>query len=161
MTGPDPRIIAAGTAPTPFTADEIRSGCPPGRVMVVATERPGEAPILREIRFVATDADTAIQRFTPVDVGGMPIGESELHTSSWLDLQAHASFPADRTTITSEEIETPLGTLDCLRYEVEDGDVLDTYWFSHVRPGMPVRFARHEDGQLAMVATVIVDRVEA
>ena len=31
MTAEDPHVLGPGLAPTPFTADEIRQGCRPGR----------------------------------------------------------------------------------------------------------------------------------
>ena len=35
----DPRVLGAGLAPTPFTADEIRAGCPDGHWLLVAPAR--------------------------------------------------------------------------------------------------------------------------
>lgn len=158
MTGHDPRVLGDGTAPTPFTADEIRRGCPPGRTIVVATERPGEATTRREIRFAAGDADVATQRITALEGDGRPTDEAETRTSSWNELQAHASFPAAATTIEDEVIDTELGPLECWRYEVRDGDADDTFWFAKTLPGMPVRFTRHERGRLVRMTTVTANR---
>lgn len=159
MSG-DPRILGEDMAPTPFTAEEIRLGCPPGRVMMIATEQPGQPTTRREIRFVGGDADTATQRFTAVDEDGEPIGESDLRTTSWKDLQAHASFPARMTAITREVLHTDLGTLDCLRYEVDRGEETDTFWFAESLPGMPVRFTRNEQGRLVTTTTMTANRFE-
>jgi hypothetical protein len=161
MTGRDPRILAAGTAPTPFTAEEIRHGCPTGRVIVITTEQPTTTTTHREVRFIEGDADGATQRVTPVDPDGAPIGESEVRTTSWTDLQAHASFPAETTTITREVLDTVLGELDCLRYEVDRGDATDTFWFATSLPGMPVRFTQHEQGVLVTTSTVTANRFES
>lgn len=160
MTSPDPRILGEGMAPTPFTADEIRRGCPAGRVIVLTTERPGEAAAHREIRFLAGDADTATQRVTTLDGDGAPMGEGEVRTSSWKDLQAHASFPTHTTTITPDVIDTVLGTLDCLRYDVDTGDATDTFWFATTLPGMPVRFTRHQRGRLVAATTITANRFD-
>jgi hypothetical protein len=160
MSEQDPRVLGEGMAPTPFTADEIRQGCPAGRVIMVATEQPGEAITHREIRFLEGDGDTATQRITPVDGDGAPVAESEIRTTSWKDLQAHACFPDDRTTITPVVIHTVLGTLDCLRYEVRRDDARDTFWFATALPGMPVRFTRQRQGRVVTTTTVTANRID-
>ena len=74
---------------------------------------------------------------------------------TWLDLQGHASFPADDTTIESETIETPLGELDCLRYTVRDGASEKIFWFAKDLPGMPVRFVVRNDGNVGATVSVV------
>jgi len=69
------------------------------------------------------------QTATPDLVGG----------ETWRDLQAHASFPADDTTIESERIETAIGELDCLRYAVRDGATEEVFWSPRTCPACPSR----------------------
>ncbi|MBS1907539.1 MAG: hypothetical protein JST33_13430 [Actinobacteria bacterium] len=59
---------------------------------------------------------------------------------TWRELQAHAAFPADRTTVGTETIAHPLGRLECLRYDVRGDDGGTVFWFALAHPGMPVRF---------------------
>ena len=126
-----PARPCARRAPTPFTAAAIRAGARSGR--------------RSRDRRVAPD--------------GSPSGEPEIDRVTWLDLQGHASFPADDTTIESERIETPLGDLDCLRYTVRDGESEKVLWFAQDLPGMPVRFLTRTDGKVVMTVSVVESTV--
>ncbi|WP_372594718.1 hypothetical protein [Actinotalea sp.] len=44
------------------------------------------------------------------------------------------------STVRSTPLSTPLGELDCLRYDVGPR----TFWFDRNRPGMPVRYGAGE-----------------
>ncbi|MGH8946801.1 MAG: hypothetical protein ACRDVL_11730, partial [Acidimicrobiia bacterium] len=53
-------FVAPGTAPTPFSADEMRRGCPSGRTVTVKV-RDGQGPDrLETTRFVSTDDHGAV-----------------------------------------------------------------------------------------------------
>jgi len=153
----DPHILAPGRAPTPFTADEIRRGCPAGRTIRLLVESDGEEPYLRISRFVHCDDEGATIERSRLTTDGQPLGPSEAGWTTWAQLQAHASFPADRTTIVAEQIETPLGVLDCLRYTVGEGSTVQTFWFADTAPGMPVKFTTEEAGRVTSVVAMIAD----
>ena len=70
---------------------------------------------------------------------GRPTDKQTTSHSTWIDLERHASFPAIDTTITREALTTPMGTLDCLRYDVVRGEEVHRFWFAVSLPGMPVR----------------------
>jgi hypothetical protein len=55
-------------------------------------------------------------------------------------------FPHEVTTVTRETIDTPMGRLDCARYDVASGEVTLVFWFSEQFPGMPIRYATVSDG---------------
>lgn len=82
-------------------------------------------------------------------------GDPVSHRVEWPDLQAHASFPADPATRVREEVDTSLGLLDCLRYEVRRGDERLTFWFALEHPGMPILMAVANDGDLVSMTTVM------
>lgn len=151
----DPHILAPGRAPTPFTADEIRAGCPAGRTIVMRVEGVGEPPFQRVSRFVECDDTGATIERSRLSLDGTPLGDSRLDRMSWRDLQAHASFPADDTTIEPERIETAIGALDCLRYMVSRDENDDVFWFALDLPGMPIQYLTRTNGQV--VATVSID----
>lgn len=109
----DPHVLAPGRAPTPFTAEEIRVGCPAGRTIRLRVDVVGETPFHRVNRFVECDEAGAIMQQSRLSLDGSPLAEPEVDRVTWRDLQAHASFPADDTTIGSERIETAIGKLDC------------------------------------------------
>jgi hypothetical protein len=123
--------------PTPFSAEQIRDGSAVGRHIRIRTDA-GDDPTYREIRYLATDADGAIQAFTPTDARGAPIGPSVERRSRWLDLQGHASFPTDRSSIEETSLDLAWGIEPCWLYRVTDGDRETRYWFAQRLPGMPV-----------------------
>ena len=159
MADHDPHILGPGQASTPFTAGEIRQGCPSGRTIRLLVEPDGQEPFIRVNRFVDCDADGATIERTRVGASGEPIGPPEAHRSTWLELQAHASFPADRTTIVPEALAIPIGRLECLRYTVTDGSSVDTFWFAKSAPGMPVKVIGREAGRVTSTVMMIDDRV--
>ncbi|MBZ2198106.1 hypothetical protein [Occultella gossypii] len=142
----DPHVMGAGFAPTPFTADEIRTGCPDGHTLHVRTVA-GDTVSEVVTRFEAGDADG-------VTISEEADGGASYRRVGWADLQRHASFPVDRTTIEPERITTPLGELDCLRYSVQREDLM-TFWFATAHPGMPVRYA----GGGSVTEVVSIERV--
>jgi hypothetical protein len=151
----DPHVLEPGQAPTPFTADEIRRGCPAGRTIRLRVEAPGETPFHRVSRFVEADDTGAMLERTRLSLDGDPLGESDVGRVTWRELQAHASFPAERTTIESDRIETAIGELDCLRYTVRDGATEDVFWFAKDLPGMPIQYLTREAGEVVTTVTVV------
>jgi hypothetical protein len=117
-------------------------------------EAAGEAPNLRFNTFITTDeAGATIER------GPLAGGDVTRTTTTWAELQAHAAFPAAATTIAEEALELSMGTLDCLRYTVKDGEGEDVFWFAKALPGMPVRFSRQENGRTLNTTTMISNTV--
>ena len=158
MTTPkDEHILAPGHAPTPFTADEIRRGCPPGRTIRLLVESEGHEPLIRTNRFVSCDDEGAVIERARLTTEGEPTGPVETDHATWAELQAHASFPVEHTDVEPERIELPIGTLDCLRYRVRDGSSIQTFWFAVSAPGMPVKYTTEESGRLSTVVTMVAD----
>lgn len=151
----NPRVLAPGRAPTPFTADEIRVGCPAGRTIRLRVDVVGETSFHRVSRFVECDESGATLERSRLSLGGSPLAEPEVDRVTWQDLQAHASFSADDTTIESERIETAIGELDCLRYTVRDGAIEEVFWFAKGLPGMPVKCLTRTNGQVVTTVSVV------
>ena len=141
MTDPDPHVLGPGLAPTPFSAAEIRAGCPEGRVSVVRTPDG-----LGATRFAEGDEEGAWIEDTPLDESGQVAGPVERERSTWLELQEHAAFPAEHTTIDRVELLGPLAQRRCLRYTVRRGEATLVFWFAVDLPGMPIRVERSEGG---------------
>ena len=150
MTSSDPHVLAPGLAPTPFTAAEIRVGCPAGRVSVARTPDG-----VGSIRFVSGDEEGAWIEGTPLDDRGEAAGPVERERSTWLELQEHAAFPLESTAIERVELAGPLGTLPCLRYTVRRGEAVLVFWFAVELPGMPIRVERTEGGTTRVTLEVI------
>ncbi len=147
MTSADPHLLDPDHLPTPFTADEIRIGCQPGRMIRALVEQQGASPLIHVTRFTSADADGAEQEAWDETVDGVPLGEPKVRRSRWLDFQGHASFPASTTEVTEESIEIPAGRFDCLVYTQRDGGSIQRFWFARSLPGMPIRF-EERDGAL-------------
>ena len=142
----DPHVLAAGTAPTPFTADEIRAGCPEGRTITLLVE-PADGPAWRRVnRFVHADPEGATLQRWRVGADGEVDGEITAARTTWLQFQGHASFPEDTVAIAPDTVELPMGTFEALRYTVDDADGVTTFWFAHAFPGMPVRYESSVSG---------------
>jgi hypothetical protein len=151
----DPHVMAPGHAPTPFTADEIRRACPVGRALRLLIEPADGPPLHRLNRYVRSDEYGATIERSGVGADGEPDGPPDVDEVSWHDLQRHASFPADQTTIEPETIETPLGAKECRRYTVTDGTARQVFWFAVDVPGMPIRYLTEESGRVVMTVSII------
>ena len=156
---PDGNRVRPDHLPTPFSAVDIRAGCPVGRTIRVQSEASGGEPTFLRIRFVEVDPDGAVQEFQPTDREGLPVGEPTRRRSSWLDLQLHATQPAAATTIDEVDLELPFGTEPCWRYTVSAGDGTVTYWFAKSRAGMPVQVEERAGGELVGRSVVFSDEV--
>jgi hypothetical protein len=155
VTEADPHVLGPGLAPTPFTADEIRQGCRPGRF--VTTEATVDGQTTRSTnRYLAADDEGGDFEHSVLDAAGAVV-EREVGRVTWAELQSHAAFPADLTTIEPVRVDTPMGPADCLLYTVTDGAVTRRFWFDTARPGMPVRVETEEAGAVTAVRTVVAD----
>ncbi|HEY7793608.1 MAG TPA: hypothetical protein VIA10_06360 [Gaiellaceae bacterium] len=156
---PDSNRLRPDHLPTPFSAADIRDGCPLGRTIRVRSEEPAGQPTFRQVRFVEVDADGAVQEFQSTDADGLPLGEPTQHRSTWLELQHHASQPAATTVIDEVDLDLPFGTEACWRYTVTGPDESVTFWFARGRAGMPVQVERQVGGEAVGRSVVIADDV--
>jgi hypothetical protein len=148
----DPRVLGADLAPTPFTAAEIRESCPDGHRLLVRTVLGGKVSFHCD-SFAAGDADGCALTQVVTDASGTPVDEPRTARVTWRELQEHAAFPAAATTIAPERIDSPLGALDCLRYDVRRATGTSTFWFATRHPGMPVRYETADGARVEVVAT--------
>jgi len=155
----DPHQFRAGDRPTPFSAEEIRRGCPPGRTVRALVVRAGQEPYVRVTRFLTGDAHGGDQEFWEERLDGTHLTAPDTGHAIWRELQGHASMPADRTEVTEEEIEIPAGRFACLRYTRTDGASVDVFWFAKKAPGMPLKFEKRVDGEIVFSSTTLSDEV--
>jgi len=151
----DPHRLRPDHHPTPFTAEEIRIGCPPGRTVRSLVVRAGSEPYVRVTHFVSGDAEGAEQEWWTETPDGARLTEPERARSTWLDFQGHASMPAATTEITEEEIEIPAGRYACFKYTRREGDSVSTFWFPKSAPGLPLKFEEWEKGELVFSSTAL------
>lgn len=153
----DPRRLRPDHLPTPFTAEQIRAGCRPGRELRMRIERSGQDPIIRVVRYLVGDEITAVQETWEESTDGVTLREPEVSRETWLELQEHASFPAASTVVADETIEIPAGTYACLRYAQSSEDGLRTFWFAKELPGQPIRWVIRAGDEVAVSVTLLED----
>lgn len=153
----DPHVLDPEHAPTPFTAEEIRAGCPEGRTIRMRAEAAGQEPMVRVNRYLECDEVGALLERSAETVDGEALGDAEQDRVTWLDLQRHASFPAAITRIEKDTIDTAIGELACLRYTVRADGVDQVFWFAETLPGMPLRFLTRKDDQALASFEVVAD----
>jgi hypothetical protein len=141
--------------PTPFSADQIRDTSEIGRQVRVRDEVLGESPTYRQITLIAADAAEGTRELVAIDETGAAIGPPTLSASTWVELQHHASKPADRTVITVEDLDLSWGAERCWLYVVRDGADERRFWFARSMPGMPVRVEAWINGVMTERSEVI------
>jgi hypothetical protein len=156
---PESHRLQPDHLPTPFSAAQIRDGCPVGRTIYMREEVAGAAPSFRRIIFTEVGPDTGAQELQATDADGMPIGEPAPASSTWLALQRHASQPADATTVQEVALTLPFGDFDCWLYTVRRADAELRFWFAKELPGMPVQIEEWVDGALAKRSLMIANEM--
>ena len=154
---PESHRLRPDHLPTPFSAAQIRDACPAGRTILLRDESAGEEPTFRRIVFTEGDAETTFQELQSTDADGTPLGETSLGRATWLDLQRHASQPADATTVEEVRLGLPFGEFDCWLYTVGAPDAELRFWFAKELPGMPVQIEQWVDGSLAARSLMIAN----
>lgn len=154
----DEHQFRAGDAPTPFSASEIRNGCPEGRRVMIEYDEAGEITYL-STSFENCDDSAADFVNQPVDHDGKPTGDEQRFRAAWSDLQGHASFPDGVTSISRQSLTTPAGQFDCLLYTVTDGNDIKQLWFAVDRPGLPLATRETTGGEEVRRSTVISDTI--
>jgi len=141
--------------PTPFSAAEIRDASRPGRTVRSRVVRSGAEPAVRVTRFISGDADGGVHELWTETPGGERLTEPERGHSTWLELQEHASMPADRTRIDEETFEIPAGRFEGWRYTRTDEDAVNVFWFARSQPGMPLRHEVKAGDEVVFSLTVV------
>jgi hypothetical protein len=142
--------MRGGHAPTPFSAEEIRNGCPDGRVSIFRIEESGRDPMLQTFRFRDGDARGTNLEVSTTDLEGNELRSVMGRRYTWKELQSHASYPAEGATITAETVTTPAGTFDCWLYTVKIGPTTGKFWFAKKLPGPPILMTQETGGEERM-----------
>lgn len=135
----DPHVLGPDLAPTPFTADEIRAGCPDGRRLLVRTQLDGLTTYHCDSFAEGSEEGCALSQVV-TDASGTPVDEPRTSRVTWRELQEHAAFPAAATTVARERIRLAVGERECVRYDVERESGSSRFWFAVDQPGMPLRY---------------------
>jgi hypothetical protein len=152
------------TSQPPFTWEQIRDACPPGRRIDLRVEEDGKPVYHQVMTFVDPDDDgsgTDI-RHEVFDDEGNPLGNPVRKSVKWTELRHHAEFPqADVISVGDETIDTPRGKVAAKKYVVNDPEGTITYYFDPSLPGPPVLYFLEKDGKRLMTATMIKSEMTA
>jgi hypothetical protein len=144
--------------PTPFSAGQIRDGFVVGREVRSLTLRAGAEPYVHVRKNLSMDDDAGVYEVWTETPEGHRTSEPEQGSSTFLELQQHASMPVAATVIEPVEIDVPMGRFDGLRYTRVQGDAVDTFLFALARPGAPVRIESRVGGTVVFSSTAISER---
>lgn len=154
----DPYRLHPDHMRTPFSAAEIRAGCPVGRVSIFRMDSNGQRA-LQVFHFLTNDekgADFEVAMLSPD--GKQQIQQSKSR-STWVQFQSHASFAKDITTRSEARITTPAGTFDCWRYLVVERKPGKTsekrLYFAKRIPGPPIKMTTHVNGKMAFEMALV------
>ena len=144
-----------GKLPTMFTAEQIRAGCPQGRVIELRIEADGKPTTIEHWEFTVVTPEAATIHSVTTDEAGTVL-EDATGTSKWTELQEHARFPANATTITENvSVTVPAGTFTTRLYTGLTEDTLSRFWFAADLPGPPVQFSVEKDGKVLRNAQML------
>ncbi len=157
-------VLREGDAPTPFTAEEIRRGCPDGRVLTLRITQGGRQGFLQVIRFQDPDEEGVDVVLGMTALDGSPISTPRTEHDTWKELQARYSFPAKDTTITDDEVVLEAGSFDAWRYDVQvtkSGMPPGTnkFWFAKDFPGPPIKIQKEVAGTISLVSEMVSNEV--
>lgn len=145
---------AVEKAPAPFTADQLRTGCPVGRRIVYKIEEEGKPVVRRTMEFIGNDANGAEIKGTTTDASGKEI-ESGASKATWTELRSHGEFDKNRLEIKHRTVSVPFGTLETTVYKVDAADgTVTTYYFADTLPGPPVLIYVDKDGKRIRTQTM-------
>jgi len=142
---------SAELAPVPYPAARIHEATASGRGYLFRLESPGAPTKRMRMRFDAVDdSGAALVRTEWAEADPEPAPTAATRVT-WQELEAHAHYPRDRTTITSESVQTPAGIFPCKLYTVNAGDGTTTRaWFAVDLPGAPVRMEISKGNKLVL-----------
>jgi len=154
---PDSHVLAAGKAPTPYTADEIRAASPEGRTSLFRITGGGRTLLVR-FRFGESDAETCRMETLQLDADKQPLAKPSSVNARWRDLQAHASFDKSSVKIGEESVEVPFGKFACLLYTVTGPKGVQRFYFAKELPGPPVKMEVEVGGQVLQTMELLEHR---
>jgi len=155
-----PASVAEAIAPRPFDADQLRAGIPQGTIIRLTIAQAGKPTVEQRWEFVSCTAESAMIASKVYDTAGNLLEDEGVATSTWAELNEHATFPAAATVREDASLDGPLGHLDTWRYTVtsagDDGVMLvKRYDFAKTLPGPPALFTIERQGEEIFRMTMI------
>ncbi|WP_324725979.1 hypothetical protein [Actomonas aquatica] len=167
---PETHRLQPDHLPTPFSAAQIREASPEGYTTRHVVRVEGQPTTVTVNTFVAAEDGEAVAafRYYNTNEAGDMLGEAKTGEATWRELQAHASFPAELTTVEEVEVTVPMGTFTCWLYtvtrnipsDVGEKTAVSRFWFAQDLPGPPVKMVQAVDGDEKMSMVLLSAGVE-
>ncbi|MCK5221471.1 MAG: hypothetical protein KAR14_07820, partial [Candidatus Aminicenantes bacterium] len=151
---PESNRMKKGHAPTPFSAEEIRETCQTSTIKYLL-EMKGREDTYQITEFINISKTGSYFNTTTTDKNGKVLSRRRKNYAKWTDLQEHASFPEENTTITTDKIKLEPGEFECFVYTVKTGDSLNKYYFAKELPGPPVYYEKFQKGESVFRMTLV------
>ena len=130
------------TAPTPYTAEQIRDANPTGTVRVYRIQQSGQPTVVQTMTFLRSDEAGARVESSMTTEGGEPFGLTTTTEAGWEELRNHAAFLMEITQRKRAECTVSAGRVECWLYTVAGEErgvpTLNRFWFALEMPGPPV-----------------------
>lgn len=144
---PAPQVLA----PRPFDAVALAAGISQGTRIRLRVESAGEPTVEQRWEFSRCTSTDATIHSMVYDAEGTLLKDEGEDTTSWTDLERHASFPAANTERSEILSNGPLGPLEAWLYTVtvpgDDGVMLvKRFEFAKTFPGPPVLYTIERQG---------------
>jgi len=150
--------------PTPFTAAQIRDAWQPGLVLRFENSGADQETTIAVWTVVSQSETEGTTHFSTFQADGTtPMEAAAQSTSTWEELQNHASFPASHAMRQAVPLDTAMGAMPGVRYTVEDPEEPGTtqiFEFADAFPGPPVLHQVKADDQVVKQMKMI-DRTPA
>ena len=149
-------------APVPFPPGELADNLAVGSTIKYRMAPAGQPPFYVTTEFVTVDDAGTTMRDVHTELDGTPRGEPRTTEATWRELESHAHFPRESTTIADDVVDVPAGRFEAYRYEITaavDGAQTTTrLWFGKELPGPPVKMVREVDGQVVLEMALVETR---
>ncbi|MDA1194950.1 MAG: hypothetical protein O2894_07165 [Planctomycetota bacterium] len=155
----DARRLAPDREPSPFGPQQIAAGCGPDSRRIYRFQEPRGEPTYQAWTFTGHTAEGCTWHSTECDAQGQATGETKSQPVTWVELQSHASWPAQDVTASEAKMTTPAGPYSCMHYVVKRagtaGHGEDRFWFAYDLPGPPLMLERYVSGTLTFTLTLM------
>jgi hypothetical protein len=159
---PEENRLQPTEAPTPFRSDEIRRDCPSGswrRFQVESLGNKGWITQYQTTTFVVSSEVSTEVESVDSDSTGEFLGQPQRITATWKQLQAHASFSAENTTIESVPLALGADEFKTWHYTITATDAgiktVTHMWFAKTLAGPPVYMEKWSDEVLTFKMTLV------
>lgn len=131
-----------GTAPRPYTAEQIRDAHPDGTELKFLVHQTDADAVVQVMRFGGATAEgTTVESWTETR-DGVRVGASKKQRAGWQELRDHAAYDAALTARERSACSVKAGDYECWHYTVRAADKADQtvqhFYFAIDMPGPPV-----------------------